>query len=156
MASICIIIAFFWGISKPIIHSICCTSHCTQMSGLACQTSFPLVAPCCPRPHLVLQEDYPHWGIWVYFENFFLGASDHELDIALKLMCQIPLQHPDQTGLFFFELIIKLNHFGSSFFCNDQCSGRHNWERTGRYTNCSRDISKQKSMKNTGTSFNHA
>jgi len=47
-----------------------------------------------------IQEDFPKWGCWIYFENFFLG-------------------------LFFFELVIKLNHFGSSFFCNDQWV--YNW-----------------------------
>jgi len=47
-----------------------------------------------------VQEDYPKLGCWIYFENFFLG-------------------------LFFFELVIKLNHFGSSFFCNDQWI--YNW-----------------------------
>lgn len=47
-----------------------------------------------------IQEDYPELGCWVYFENFFLG-------------------------LFLFELIIKLNHWGCQFFYNEQWA--FNW-----------------------------
>lgn len=37
---------------------------------------------------------------------------------------ETPITVENATGLFFFELVIKLNHFGSSFFCNDQSPGK--------------------------------
>ena len=90
--------------------------------------------------HWRAQEDFPDLSCWIYFENLFLG---------IELGANTAVQHVQrrcrnrlgESGIFMFEIIIRISHFGMRFFYNDQCPGC-----TGQILHCGLHLLKLHNM----------